>query len=142
MRFYSAHFNARGEFKVFSDGIEMLRNLIEPVRAEYKRISQNQDCSSLAMREGVVLCLGKCGWTLIRLIANCYSCGCEDAGGVRTLSSLLILRELMAKVTNIIEKGSSGNDRTMPHLQLGSQPYKLTSISPNISRDRASAGLF
>ena len=120
MRFYSAHFNARGEFKGLADGIEMLSNLIRPVRAEYKRFSQNQDYGGLATRESVVLCLGKCSWALTSLIANCYSCGCGDAGGVRTLSSLLILRELMVKVTNIIEKGSSGNDRTVPHLQLGS----------------------
>ena len=142
MRFYSAHFNARGEFKVFSDGIEALSSLIEPVCAEYKRLLQNQDYGGLATRESVVLCLGKYSWTLTMLIANCYSWGCGDAGGVRTLSSLLILRELMAKVTKIIEKGGSENDRIMSHLQLGSQPCKLTSISPNIPRTRASAGLF
>ena len=142
MRFYSAHLNARGEFKIFSDGIEMLSNLIEPVRAEYKRLSQNQDYSSLATRESVVLCLGKCSWTLTMLIANYYSCVCEDAGGVRSLSSLLILQELMVKVTKIIKKGSSGNDRTMSHFQLGSQLCQLTSISPDFPRDSASAGLF
>lgn len=142
MRFYSAHFNARGEFKVFSDGIEMLSNLIEPIRAEHKRLSQNQDCGGLAMRESVVLCLGKCSWTLTMPIANCYSCGYEDAGGVRSLSSLLIPQELMTKVIKIVEKGSSGNDRTMSHLQLGSQPCKLTSISPDTPRYCASAGLF
>ena len=120
----------------------MLRNLIEPVREEYRRLSQNHDYGGLATRESVVLCLGKCNWTLTTLIANCYSCGCEDAGGVRSLSSLLILQALMAKVTKIIEKASSGNDRTMSHLEPGSQPCKLTSISPDISRDRASAGLF
>ena len=120
----------------------MLSNLMEPVRAEYKRLSQNQEHGGLAMRESVVLCLGKCSWTFTVLVANCYLCGCEDAGGVRNLSSLLILRELMAKVTKIIEESSSGSDRTINHLQLGSQPCKLTSISPDIPRDRASAGLF
>ena len=76
------------------------------------------------------------------LVANCYSCGYEDAGGVRNLSSLLILRELMVKVTKIIEEGSSGSDRTMNPHQPGSQLCRLTSFSPNIPRDRASAGLF
>ena len=70
MRFYSVHFDARSEFKVFSDCIEMLSNLIEPVRAEYKRLSQNQDYGGLATRGSVVLCLGKCNWTLTMFVAN------------------------------------------------------------------------
>ena len=70
MRFSSAHFNAMGEFKIFSDGIEMLSNLIEPVRAEYKRLSQNHDYGGLTTRESVVLCLGKCSWTLTMFVAN------------------------------------------------------------------------
>lgn len=70
VRFYSAQFNARTEFKVFSNGIEMLGNLIEPVRAEYKRLSQTQDYGGLATRESIVLCLGKCTWTPTMLIAD------------------------------------------------------------------------
>ena len=72
MRFYSAHFNARGEFKVFSDGIEMLSNLVEPVRAEYKGFPQNQVYGGLATRESLVLYLGKCSWTVAKLIVNCF----------------------------------------------------------------------
>lgn len=63
VRFYSTQFNAKDELKVFLDGIEMLSNLIEPVRTEFKRLSQNQDYGGLATRESVVLCLGECKWT-------------------------------------------------------------------------------
>ena len=142
IRFCSVRFDTRGEIQAYLAGTEMLGKLVKPIRAEYKRLSQNQDYSGLAAQESVVLCLGKCSWTYTMLVANCYSCGCEDAGGVRNYSSLLILRELMAKVTKIIEEGSSGSDRTKNPLQPGSQPCKLTSISPDIPRDRASARLF
>ena len=142
IRFCSALFDTRGEITAYLANLKILSDLVKTIRAEHKRLSQNQDFGGLATRESVVLCLGKCSWTYTMLVANCYSCGCEDAGGVRSLSSLMILRELMAKVTKIIEEGSSGTDRTKNPLQPGSQPCKLTSISPDIPRDRASAGLF
>ena len=63
IRFCSALFDTRGEPKAYLAGLEMLNNLVEPVRAEYKRLSQNQDYGGLATRESVVLCLGKCSWT-------------------------------------------------------------------------------
>ncbi len=71
MRFYRAYFDARDEFEVFSDSVEMLSGLVGTVRAEFERLSQNQDYGGLATRESLVLCLGKCSWTVVMLIAHC-----------------------------------------------------------------------
>ena len=72
MRFYRAHINAKGEFEVFSDSIEMLSNLVRSVRTEFERLPQNQDYGGLATRQSLILCLGKCSSTVVTLIAHYY----------------------------------------------------------------------
>ena len=71
-RFCSAHFDTMGELQAYLASTEMLRSLVESVRADYKSLSQNQDYGGLATRESVVLCLGKCSWTYAMLVAYCY----------------------------------------------------------------------
>ena len=85
-----------------------LDSLVWPLRDEYARHLDKS--GSTSPRPSIILCLGVSSETryivrMFKLIKN------VDGGGVRSFSSLLILRTLMCKVQDVIRKKSRYKDR-------------------------------